>query len=380
VYAADMSRPRLVLSALSVAGFVVGCDVAAPPPPPPPEPVPGWALARPFPNIRALSDVDVYGSGVDGITAAYAVGTDGAILKYDGTQWSDESVDSGVDLEAVSVFVDGEGVETVLAVGAAGTVLARAQDDDGPGSWSIVASGVDKHLFGVWAANHEDAFIVGDDGTVLRYDGTTLTLLVEEVLIDTETVDPETGDPIFFPIADPLKSVQGRGPDDVWAVGPRGLAYRFNGTAFVRDLTNTNRPLADVFVEAGIWAAATDGVLLRRRDDGWSDSEFVAPAPVFLQGIWGRGDGDVFAIGMAEEIFHNENGAWNITFVEEASEFRALDGAELVRPADAPDDFVTQREVLVVGAGGRIVRGPLVLPRAGEVALTTRPAIDPDAE
>ncbi len=350
----------------------VGCEQLAPPPAEEPKPPkPGFVLARPFPDIRSLNDVAVGAVDEERISSAYAVGTDGAILRYDGVAWVDESPPVDNDFESVSVVVDDNGNETVLVVGSGGVVLQR-EVTRGVGSWSLLPSPVTEHLFGVWVRADDDAFIVGDRGTVLRWDGASVTQLVDEVLIDAPVA--EGAPALRFPISDPLKSVMGRGGDDVWTVGPRGVVYHFDGTAFSRDDSQTNRPLVDVFTDAGIWAATTDGVLLRRRDDGWHDDEFVTPAPVFLQSVWTRGDGDVFAVGLSETLFHNEAGLWNLTFIEDQAELRAIDGAELLRPEGTPDDVATRREIIAVGAGGRIVRGPLVLPNAGEATLATRPA------
>ena len=376
------------------ASVVVACDVLTPPPPVVPPVDPGFVLSRPFPAIRALNDVAVLGFDEERITTAYAVGTDGAVIAYDGATWTDESPAIAEDLESISGVVDGEGNETVLAVGENGVILQRID-----GRWGLLPSPVTEHLFGVWVRRDTDAFIVGDRGTVLRWDGVVVTALVDEVLIDTGTfIDANANgtqdgnEPnVIFPIGDPLKSVMGRGEDDVWTVGPRGVVYHFDGTRFTRDASETNRPLADVFTRAGIWAATTDGVLLRRRDEGWLDDcedfgtarencPFLAPSPVFLQGIWARGDNDVFAVGLSENLFHFQDGLWSLTFVEEQSELRAIDGAELPRPEDAPEEFVDLREVIAVGAGGRIVRGPLVLPQAGETVIQTRAAALPEEE
>ncbi len=355
---------------MSLVPVFSACDGLAGNEKPPPPPPPSWVVSRPFPDIRSLNDVEVFAFDEERVTGAYAVGTDGALLRYDGATWRDESIPAlGEDLESVSVVVNGEGVQTVLAVGSGGVVLQRL-DVDGEGRWGILPSPTTEHLFGVWVRADDDAFIVGD-GVVCRFDGAVVTELVDEVQIDSGGLD-EDGDPLFFPISDALKGVQGRGPDDVWTVGPRGVVYHFDGTVFSRDDSQTNRPLSDVFTESGIWAAATDGVLLRRRDAGWDDEQFVLPSPIFVQGIWARGDGDVFAVGFSEDVFHNQDGVWDLTFVEEQSELRAVDGAELPRPEDAAEDFVTVREVIAVGAGGRIVRGPLVDANAGETHLKTR--------
>jgi hypothetical protein len=344
-------------TALLVVGGLAACGPTAPPaPPPPPAPTaPGFVVARPDPAVRSLNDVVVLGADEAGIARAIAVGTDGAGLVWNGASWSREDTGTTADLESVSGVVDENGVETVFAVGAGGTVVLRSSTD---GLWRALPSPVTAHLFGVWAASATDAFAVGDDGTVLRWDGAALTRLVDEVLVDTGAENGER-----FPIADPLKGVMGTGPTEVYAVGPRGGVWRFDGVAFVREDTQTSRPLVDVFTRAGVWAATTDGVLLRRRDDGWRDDEFVVPVPVFLQGVWARDDGDVFAVGLADELFHFTGGAWARVFIENDAELRAIDGAVL--PAG--------REIIAVGAGGRIVRGPLVVAQPGETPLSIRP-------
>ena len=359
-------RASLAIVAVGLVGVsLAACDdpieedVDVEPPPP------GFVVSTPV-TTRTLTDVAVLGADVDGITLAYAVGTDGVITRFNGTGWAKENSGTDFDLEGVSGFVDGEGVETVMAVGAGGTVLSRVN-----GVWTALPSGTERLLFSVWVRRDDDAFVVGDRGTVLRYDGTALTALTDELLIDTGTVD-DAGNAIEFAISDPLKSVMGRGADEVYAVGPRGVVYRYDGTRFLREVSETNRPLVDVFTRGGIFAATTDGVLLRRRGEGWNDTDFITPIPIFLQGVWARGDGDVFAVGLGRDVFHRTDGVWTGTDVGEGVELRAIDGVELPLAEDAPEDAVAQREIMAVGAGGRIVRGPLVEPVDGESRLKTR--------
>ena len=362
---------KRVVPIAMLGGLSVGCEQLIEPSPEPDPPAPGFVVSTPLPT-RSLFDVEVMTADVDGITSAFAVGTDGVILHYDGASWQRETSGVTVDLESVSGFVDDDGFEHTLVCGADGTLLRRT---GAGGAWELVPTGVSDHLFGVWVRNAEDAFVVGDNGRVVRWDGTVAVALVDEVLIDTGAVDAD-GVAIEFPISEPLKSVMGRGSDEVFAVGPRGTVYRFDGTRFLREDAQTNRPLAAVFTEAGVWAAATDGVLLRRRDGTWNDTEYVAPVPAFMQGVWARNDGDVFAVGLTSEVFHREGDVWTITPVGEQVELRAIDGAELPLPEDTPEgaEIEPSREILAVGAGGRIVRGPLALPGAGELVLSTLPA------
>lgn len=371
------SLPSLrVVLVLAVASASGACEQILPPPVEVEPPTPGFVISTPA-EVRTLTDVAVLVADHTGITSAFAVGTDGTILHFDGASWTREESGVTVDLESVSGVVDGDGFEHVFVVGDAGTVLRRR---GAGGDWEVLPTGVTEHLFGVWVRTDDDAFAVGDNGRVLRWDGEVIVPLVDEVLIETGAVD-EDGAPIAFPIADPLKSVMGR-DSEVFTVGPRGSVYRFDGTRFLREDTATNRPLVDIFTRAGVWAAATDGVLLRRRDGAWRDDEFIAPIPVFLQGIWTRGDGDVFAVGLAPEVFHLENGAWTITSAGQGVALRAIDGAELPPdpeaepPAEGEEPPPVVRQILAVGAGGRVIRGPLVTPLAGEVALTTIAAGD----
>ncbi len=362
-----------------LVGWAMGllaCQAPSTSSPEAPSVEPGFVVSIPVP-VRTLTDVVILGANPLEITSAYAVGTDGTILHFDGDTWTREDSGVSVDLESVSGVVDDVGVEHVFAVGSDGTVLRRAEE----ARWVNVPSGVSEHLFGVWVRRRDEAFAVGDRGRVLRWDGAVLVPLADELLIETGAF--EQGEAVAFPIAEPLKAVMGR-DDDLFVVGPRGAVYRFDGTRFRREDSGTNRPLADVFTRAGVWAAATDGVLLRRHDDGWRDDVFVAPVPIFLQGIWARNDDDVVAVGLAPEIVHRHNGAWSMTSLEPGVALRAIDGVELPDPPpddDVADGAVTadnRRQVLAVGAGGRVIRGPRVRAKDGEVALATVAAEDSD--
>ncbi len=374
-----MSRSSLFSAACaSVACFsLCACEQLLPNEEPPPEPVPSFVVSTPL-ETRTLLDVEVTKADHTGIISAFAVGTGGVILHYDGVAWTQEPAPVSVDLHGISAFVDGEGFENVFACGQDGVIVRRT---GASGGWEVIASNVTEDLFSVWVRRRDDAFFVGDRGRVVRWDGTVMTPLIDEVLQDTGAVD-DAGRAIEFPISEPLKSVSGRDRDDVFAVGPRGVVYRFDGDRFRIEDSGTSRPLAHVFTDAGVWAAATDGVLLRRRGGDWNDDEFRAPIPAFLQGIWARNDGDVFAVGLAPEIFHRENGAWTVTSVGQGVAMRAIDGAELppdptLPPlAEGEEPPPVQREILAVGAGGRIVRGPLAVPKEGEVALATVPEED----
>ena len=131
-------------------GLLLGaCELIAPPPPPFVEPVPGFVVSQPVPDVRALTDVAVLTTNSERITLAYAVGTDGAILRYDGAAWTQEFTGLDADLESISGVVDQGGIETVLAVGAAGAIVQRID-----GRWGQLQSPATAHLFSCLSLIH----------------------------------------------------------------------------------------------------------------------------------------------------------------------------------------------------------------------------------
>eukprot|EP00960_Hanusia_phi_P001952 56362-Hanusia_phi.AAC.3 len=90
---------------------------------------------------------------------------------FDGSVWSQEAspVSSLLLSVASSVPDDFLGIEEVVfAVGTHGLLLRRLSS----GSWVAIASSVADSLFGVWVKGPEQAFAVGGNGTVLRWNGT----------------------------------------------------------------------------------------------------------------------------------------------------------------------------------------------------------------
>jgi hypothetical protein len=382
---------------IALVALLGGCEVLTPAAVKPKPPQPGAYLSTPFPDVRSLNDV-VYLSP----TLAYAVGTGGTILKYTVTPstkkgvfptrvWSKETTGTTEDLESISGFLDSDGkTEHILVAGHGGTVLERSGK-----TWKSLTSGVTKDLFGVHLLSSGlDGFVVGDAGTILRYDGTTHTLAVQT----TQTLQDVKGLPCgqagcgtatcegdgichaFFPIPEPLTGVGPADGNTEVAVGARGAAYVVDPTAgaaalWTKETTNTNRNFASIFTRSGVMMPTTDGVLdLRSGANQYTDDPnngaIVAPAPVFLQDVWIDG-GDVYTLGFSQEIFHrNGSGVWDLTTVSLNAEMRGIDGIEA-----PPDDDATASNIqqyLAVGAGGRIVRGPAVLPANGEELLATR--------
>lgn len=387
--------------ALTAVFTGLACDVFVAPPPPEPPP-PGWHLSVPIGDVRSINDVIVLEPRGDAedfpAYHGFAVGTGGTILRVDRSQdgavtWAREQADITADLESIDVVRFGDGQELVMAVGGNGTVVRRSDD----GTWSSVASGITDVLFDVTFRNENDGFIVGDNGTILRWNGTALTLQVNQTLQEVvgglcpaqgcgaNSVCADDGNcHSFFGIPEPLKGVGDAGI--MIAVGARGAVYRYDpnsdptgtpGNRWLREDAGTQRSLAAVDTENGVTVPTIDGVLMRRNgDNDWDDDDFRVPSPVFLQDVWTRGNPT--AVGLSEDIYQlNNEGLWELTRVAEGAELRGVDGVRFDLEPGAPgnedgEEVLAVQEIFAVGGGGRVVRGPLVLPGNGEALLETR--------
>ena len=175
---------------------------------------------------------------------------------------------------------------------------------------------------------------------------------------------PSEDDPAVFVdeeyfIDDPLRGVGGTGRDNVFAVGPQGLVMRFDGTNWRREDSGTSRPLSAVRASGGLWATSIDGVVFRRNGEGEWEDRLRTPSPISLHGVWATGGNDVFVVGLAGRIFQFTDGEWVVERLPEDVHMRAVDG---IVTQEAVDPLPIERSVFVVGAGGRIVRGPLAFP------------------
>lgn len=90
----------------------------------------------------------------------FAVGVQGIIFNYNGSQW--QMRDSGADGDLQTVY-GGSGSD-VFAVGKYGAIVHY----DGQ-SWTPLQSRTLKHLYGVWGDSATGVFAVGEDGLILHY-------------------------------------------------------------------------------------------------------------------------------------------------------------------------------------------------------------------
>jgi hypothetical protein len=144
-----------------------------------------------------------------------------------------------------------------------------------------VTSLVNGALFKVWGSSADDVFAVGQNGTIIHWNGT-----------DWQAQTSPSGAFLF--------TVYGTSASDVWAVGgPRAVVLHYDGTAWAE--VDTGIP-ASVF--NGVAVGPTDdvlvvgmgGVKLRRTGGVWVDETSNDPR-LDLHAAWIDPDGGAWVVG-----------------------------------------------------------------------------------
>lgn len=281
----------------SFAGVADLSDLTVGGPPPSQGANLAWSqILGPVTSVQTdLRDVWVSPTG-----GAYAVGADAfgsrtVILRWDGTSWMEAT-------EASNAFhgVWGASSSDVFVVGADGTI----RHFDGS-TWSFQSSSTTNTLHGVWGTSSSDVFAVGTGGTISHFDGSTWAL---QNSTTTET----------------LVDVWGSSSTDVWAVGAAGILH-YDGTAWsgVDPGLTLSSPRGvwgsgpdDVFV-VGAVGSSSETPVLHFDGTGWERQSVPNPDPTRavhpgLVEVWGRAGDDVYAVGTSGGIYHYDGVAWSV--------------------------------------------------------------------
>jgi hypothetical protein len=239
----------------------------------------GWCWVHPIPTGNDLKAILVRSP-----TDAWVAGTFGTLLHTDGTSWTQYHV-----LPDYIYGLAAEPSGTVWAVGSGG-----AARFDGH-AFTSTPTGTDAVLHGVWAASATSAYAVGDNGTMLTWDGSawTSTPLMMGVKAETRS----------------LAAIWGSGPNDVWVGGSGGALWH-------KQVNNWGQMVGgstDWTVIAGsaadnVWFANASGALYRW--DGVTLQQ-ARPAQTFtVGGIWVGSPTDVW-VTRYQSVEHWDGTTWS---------------------------------------------------------------------
>ena len=265
----------------------------------------------------------VWGSGPDDV---WAVGLNGAILRWDGSSWA--AVDGGspnTSYFGVWGTVGDGGGSRVWAVGAGPGGSGVIHHWNGSG-WISQATACNTTLYGVWGSGPDDLWAVGASGKICHNDGSP-----SWTLVDSGTTS-----------SNHLRGVWGSASNDVWAVGETAIAH-WDGLGWAT-LADGGPPQGLYGVwgsgPSDVWAVGGAGTVLRYDGAAWA----VDGSPgAGLQGVWGGAADDVWTVGLGGTLKHWDGSGW---------------GFEPIGSVHLYGVWGSANDVIVVGQAGTLLRRP----------------------
>ncbi len=137
-------------------------------------------------------------------------------------------------------------------------------------------------LKGVWGSSATNVFAVGEEGTIVHYDGLEWNPMKSG--ITDQTIH--------------LYGVWGSSSSDIYAVGSSGTILHFNGLNWSGDIeSDTTEGLRAIWGSANnnIYSVGDRGTIIHYDGESWSEMESATTA--WLLGIWGTSETNLYAVG-----------------------------------------------------------------------------------
>jgi hypothetical protein len=224
-----------------------------------------------------------WASGPDDVWVVGGESGSAVVMHYDGAAWTAHDPGFSEQVWWVHGFAGGP----VWVVGDRGSIARYAG-----GTWETLDSGAPgTTLYGIWGATPDDLWAVGGPSTelplaeqegdvVLRYDGSTWSRVTVAALQNKPT---SAGKNLF--------KVWGASADRAFIVGDSGLALHWDGASW--DKVDTGVPGVPLFTVTGrsatdVWATGGFGASVVLHWDGatWTSVPLPPEAPDIIQGIW----------------------------------------------------------------------------------------------
>jgi hypothetical protein len=209
------------------------------------------------------------------------VGDQGAIYRWDGTQWTPEV---GVPITADLLAILGNGPDEVWAAGRAGTVLLNEGN-----LWSALPSGTSQDLNAISIVASCDVWFAGAQGTLLHWQGTAFS-------------------PVPVPTNVDLYDVRAFADDDVWVVGDQDTILHWDGSAWASRpepgglLSSVPPPVTKLLGNDPAAIRVIEGATLYAYSPaGWTalNEPVIYSSPVGHGGAWQDCSNDVWLVGPA---------------------------------------------------------------------------------
>jgi hypothetical protein len=255
-------------------------------------------------------------------TDAWLVGTVGTAAHFDGTSWKRSETDTQQSFlalwlhgDAEIAFDDPRRLYTRGLAGDAGAPSVDGWSFFGPATTHPAWGDASGRVYTSWA--HADSSSLWIGVTTQGNRGGLWRLRQAED--GSFAATPATLDKCGPIPCRQVHGIGGRSPDEVWAVGPRGAAFRVtNAEADEPTLTgfntDTNIALHGVWVAAtnDVWAVGSTGTVRRwRGDPRFFEAYDEVPTKQHLRAITGSSPSDIWIAGDEGTVFHYDGAAWS---------------------------------------------------------------------
>lgn len=207
---------------------------------------------------------------------------------------------------------------TILVVGDEGRVLRYNGETDSQGRlWQPMDVPVPLPIHGVWGLSSDCVFAVGWMGSLLKYDGNQWQHLRGAV------VDEKTGRYSACEENTPLFAIDGNAQGQAWVVGDNGIILHFDGQEWQNEVSGTHINLRAVLCAADdlVYAAGAEGTVLVRTGDGaWKTLD--CPYSSGFHALLMLDDGSLLLAG--GRYFVDQGGFRGELVLYEDGEFKAL--------------------------------------------------------
>jgi len=244
-----------------------------------------YQIAPRWSRVNSPTAVTLRGVSMVSSSDGWAVGEQGTILHWDGTEWSPMVSPTSADLYAIDMVTTDDG----WAVGIDGVILHW----DGS-AWSLESSPVVYYLVDVELITSTDGWIVGHGGTILHWDGTSWT-------------------EVSAPYVPHLRAVDLVSSSDVWAAGHdvQGNMLHWDGlewsTSTIPSWMGQLSTVSMVSSTDGWAGGGTDGTLIHWDGSSWSAEPLMPGIVIHDIDIVSSTDG--WAVG--RDLVHWNGSTWD---------------------------------------------------------------------
>ncbi len=210
-------------------------------------------------------------------------------------------------------------------------------------------SGIEEYLWldGIRGTASNDVYACGDEGTFLHYDGSTWSPLTpgpggsgyQLSLWGFSSTDIFMAGASFvahydgsswtwsIPIAVWMFDIWGSVPDDIYAVGDKGVIVHWDGSAWAIVSSPCVKTLNDVWgtSSSDVFAVGEGGTVLHHDGESWETSRSGGTE---LESVWGSSSTDVYAASSGGRVYHFDGSSWtNLACPYTQTNFRGIWGA-----------------------------------------------------